>query len=415
VVGTSLQVATTALAQPPQILSAEASPDAGAQPTRLAPIGTFKHERRSQQLVFSPTGARVAHVHGGGVELWQTQPIKRLFSIAETSGLGIRQVFFSPDGLLHYVDGRKHAWITADLQHGTGGKADLISPNGRYAVRTGLREGDEGFAPQFYNATSDVYDLKEKRSVCQFPAIGGLANAAFTSHWFAAQLAATGPQPPKPLAVCEIDAGQALIMPFGDARSISPTLDPNGRWMLVQMGGTRLLGMSQWQESKLFALPLARSAFAKASDNDPYPCAELPCGMPAPLPIAVLPGAKPVVSPDGNWLVDWGNGHSIKLFKSPDMEQVATLAHAPFEKTANRSTGGRRVVFSADSRWMGMQAGTHLYRLDLHSNPLRLQELTPPASDFDLQGIASDGQHWLVLHQPAPGQPLQGALWRTQP
>lgn len=382
---------------------------------RLEPVDTFNNEHRSQQLVFSSNGDRFAHLHDRGLELWQTQPLKRLVSVAETSGLGIRQVLFSLEGQLNYVDGRVHAWITPELQRGSGGKMDLISPDGRYAVRTGLREGDEGFAPQFYNATSDVYDLKEKRSVCQFPAIGWVTNAAFTANWFAAQLAFTGPQPPKPLALCEMATGRALIMPFGDARGIAPTLDPQGRWLLVQVSGARLLGLSDWQESKLFGLPLAQSAFAKNADNKPYPCAELPCGQPAPLPVATLPVTKPVVSPDGNWLAEWGSGQAVKMLRSPDMQQVATFAHAPYETNINRSTGGRRAVFSANSRWMGLQAGRHLYLVDLHSNPLRLQELTPPVRDFDLQGISSDGQHWLVLHNPNPHLPLKGALWRATP
>lgn len=415
-VGTSVHAATplpdqTARTSPPP----GDMPGISVQPTRLESAGALNNEHRSQQLVFSPKGDRFAHVHDRGLELWQTEPLKRLTSVPETSGLGIRQVQFTPNGQLNYIDGRKHAWVTSDLQRGVGGKADLISPDGRYAVRTGLREGEDGFAPQFYNATSDVYDLKEKRSVCQFPAIGGVANAAFTSHWFAAQLAPTGPQPPKPLAVCEMATGRALIMPFGDARSIAPTLDPQGRWLLVHASGTRLLGMSDWQESKLFALPLAQSAFAKNSSNEPYPCAELPCGLPAPLPTAALPDAKPVVSPDGHWLADWGSGETVKLLRSADMQQAATFAHAPYDTNANRSTGGRRVVFSANSRWMGLQAGGHLYRVDLDSTPPRLEELTPPTSEFDLQGIASGGQHWLVLYQPGPQQSLRGALWRTKP
>lgn len=415
-VGTSLQAA--ALLPPP---TAQASPPAAGMPgssiqrTRLDPVGATNNEHRSQQLVFSPKGDRFAHLHDRGLELWQTQPLKRLTSVEETSGLGIRQVQFNPQGQLNYIDGRRHAWVTPDLQRGMGIKADLISPDGRYAVRTGLREGEEGFAPQFYNATSDVYDLQEKRSVCQFPAIGWVTNAAFTANWFAVQLAFTGPQPPKPLALCEMATGRALIMPLGDARNITPTLDPQGRWLLVHTSGARLLGSSDWHEGKLYALPLAQSDFAKNPNNGPYPCAELPCGNTKPSPVATLPESKPVVSPDGNWLLEWGSGQTVQMLKSPDMQQVATFAHASYETNVNQSTGGRRAVFSANSRWMGLQAGHHLYRVDLQSSPLRLQELTPPAGDYDLQGISSDGQYWLVLHNLGPQLPLQGALWRVAP
>lgn len=415
-VGSSVHAATLL---PDQTARASSPPGdmqgTSVQPTRLESAGALNNEYRSQQLVFSPKGDRFAHVHDRGLELWQTQPLKRLTSVQETSGLGIRQVQFNPHGQLNYIDGRRHAWVTSDLQRGLGGKADLISPDGRYAVRTGLREGEDGFAPQFYNATSDVYDLLEQRSVCQFPAIGWVTNAAFTANWFAVQLAITGPQPPKPLALCEMATGRALIMPFGDARTITPTLDPQGRWLMVHASGSRLLGLSDWQESKLFALPLAQSAFAKNPNNEPYPCAELPCGQPAPKPVAALPEAKPVVSPDGTWLAVWGNDQTVRLHKSPDMQQVALLAHGPYHGSINQSTGGRRAVFSANSRWMGLQAGRQLYRLDLQNNPLRLQELTPPAGDFELQGISSDGQYWLLLHHLGPQLPLQGVLWRATP
>lgn len=415
-VGTSVHAATPL---PDQTVRASSPPGdmpgTSIQPTRLESAGALNNEHRSQQLVFSHKGDRFAHVHDRGLELWQTEPLKRLTSVPETSGLGIRQVQFTPNGQLNYIDGRRHAWVTSDLQRGVGSKADLISPDGRYAVRTGLREGEDGFASQFYNATSDVYDLQKKRSVCQFPAIGWVTNAAFTADWFAVQLAFTGPQPPKPLALCEMATGRALIMPFGDARTITPTLDPQGRWLMVHASGSRLLGLSDWQESKLFALPLAQNAFAKTPNNEPYPCAELPCGQPASTPVATLPAAKPVTSPDGNWLADWGNDQTVRMHKSPDMQQVATLAHGPYQGNINQSTGGRRAVFSANSRWMGLQAGRHLYRVDLLSNPLRMQELTPPAGEIDLQGISSDGQYWLVLHSRDPDMPLQGALWHGRP
>ncbi|MFN7152590.1 MAG: hypothetical protein ACK4OE_02780 [Acidovorax sp.] len=415
-VGTSVHSATPLPDQTARASSPPGDmPGTSIQPTRLESAGAIHNDHRSLQLVFSPKGDRFAHVHDRGLELWQSQPLKRLTSAPETSGLGIRQVQFNPHGQLNYIDGRKHAWITPDLQRGMGGKADLISPDGRYAVRTGLREGEDGFAPQFYNATSDVYDLQEQRSVCQFPAIGWVTNAAFTADWFAVQLAFTGPQPPKPLALCEMATGRALIMPFGDARTVTPTLDPQGRWLMVHASGSRLLGLSDWQESKLFALPLAESAFAKNPNNEPYPCAELPCGQPASALVATLPKAKPGTSPDGNWLAEWGSDQTIRMHKSPDMQQVATLAHGPYQGNINQSTGGRRAVFSANSRWMGLQAGRQLYRVDLHSNPLRLQELTPPPGEFDLQGVSSDGHYWLVLHSSGPNMRLQGALWHAKP
>lgn len=415
-VGASLQAAgrrPVHAAQPSA--PAESAGKSIALHTRLEPVAPLTNEHRSQQLVFSPLGDRFALVDDRGLELWQTQPLKRLVRAAETSGLGIRQVQFSPQGQLNYIDGRKHAWVTPGLQRGTGGRADLISPDGRYVVRTGLREGEDGFVPQFYNATSDVYDLREQRSVCQFPAVGRVTNAAFTAHWFAVQLATTGPQPPKPLALCEMATGRALIMPFGHARGLAPTLDPQGRWLLVQASGARAFGMPDWQESKLYALPPAPSAFSKNPSNEPYPCAELPCGRPAPLPVPTLPATQPVVSPDGNWLAEWGSGQTVRLLKSPDMQHLATFAHAPYEPSVNRSTGGGRVVFSANSRWMGLQAGDHLYRVDLNENPLRLQELSPPMGDFELQGISSDGQDWLVRHSLGPRLPLQAALWRIKP
>lgn len=344
--GTSLQAATprpdqTARTSPPR----GDMPDINIQPTRLESAGAIHNDHRTQQLVFSPKGDRFAHVHDRGLELWQTQPLQRLIGIQETSGLGVRQVQFNPQGQLNYIDGHRHAWVTTDLQRGVGGKAELISPDGRYAVRTGLREGEDGFAPQFYNATSDVYDLQEKRSVCQFPAIGWVTNAAFTADWFAVQLASTGPQPPKPLALCDIATGRALIMPFGDARTVTPTLDPQGRWLMVHVSGSRLLGLSDWHDSKLFALPLAQSAFAKNPSNEPYPCAELPCGQPAPAPTVTLPEAKPVTSPDGNWLADLGNGPTVRMHKSPDMQQVATLTHGPYQRSTNQSTGGAERCF----------------------------------------------------------------------
>lgn len=380
---------------------------------RLEPVGSLGGDGGSEQLVFSPTGDRVAHRDVNGLELWSTQPLKRLIRIPRAPLLGLSQLLFSPNGQLHYINGGRHGWITADLGQGIGSKADLLSPNGRYAVRNGPRPGEDDFTPNYYGAVSDVYDLQEKRSVCQFPRVGWLSNAAFTDSWFANQLAPTGPQPPKPLAVCEMATGRAFIMPFGDARRLTPTLDPQGRWLMVHSSGTRLLGMSEWSDRKLFALPFAREAFAKNPDNEPYPCAELPCGHPEPVATAELPPDQPVVSPDGSWLV-YLNHNSIKIFKSPEMKQVATLAHAPYTRPpTNRRTGQQQVAFSTNGRWLGLQVNSHLYRIDLQSSPLRLQELTPPVSDFNLQAISSDGLHWLVQHETEPQRTLQGALWRA--
>ncbi|MFY3386237.1 hypothetical protein [Paracidovorax sp. MALMAid1276] len=405
---------------PPPLATSAAAPaaplaHAQAHATQMELIGTLGGERRSEQLVFSPRGDRFAHVHDAGLELWQTQPLKRLSTATASSGLGIRQVLFSASGQLHFLDGRNHAWITSDLRHGVSNTAvDLLSPDGRHALRTGLREGEDGFIPRFYNATSDVYDLLEQRSVCQFPAIARTANIALTTNWFAAQLAPTGPQPPKPLAVCDLASGRSLIMPFGNARTLVPTLDPESRWLLVHASGPRPIGLPDWQESKLFALPLRQSAFETATSNQAYPCADLPCGQPAALPTKTQLPEHPVVSVDGLWLAEWGSDRTVKLIKGPGMQQVAVFHHARHESGPNHTTGGRRVVFSANSRWMGLQAGAHLYRVDLQHAPLNLEELTPPSGEFDLRGISSDGLHWLVLQMPPARGALRGAVWRTR-
>jgi hypothetical protein len=414
-IGTSVQTDLVRAANA-QVSGPAGSPaDGKTPPTRLVPVGSFNSNHQSQQLVFSPTSDRFAHIDSHGLELWQTQPLRRLAQVASVSGLGIRQVSFSPEGQLNYIDGRTHAWITPGLLHGMGRKADLISPDGRYAVRTGLREDADDFTPQFYNATSDVYDLQEKRSVCQFPPIGTVAKMALTAHWFAVQLAATGPRPPKPLALCEMATGRAFIMPFSDAHSLRPMLDPQGRWLLVRASGTRLFGLPDWQESKLFALPFAQNAFARNTDDPLYPCSELPCGNPDPVQTRELPEGQLHVSPNGSWIASWGNDHSIRLFQGPSVRQVAILAFAPKTQNVNPSAEGRRVVFSANGRWMGVQTGKHLYRVDLQGKPLRLQELTPPEDYFELQDISNDGQNWLVLHRENSSQPsLEGALWRAK-
>ncbi|MFI8615693.1 hypothetical protein ACIGHN_09330 [Acidovorax sp. NPDC077693] len=399
---------------PGNTVDASTSTDTGV--ISLKPLGIFGGKRESFDLVFSTTGERFAYRNHNELELWQTLPLKRLAHVDLQISSFIDQMIFDPTGKFHYIDQNRHHWITNDLQQGTGGNINLLSPNGRYAVRRGPRQSEDNFTPNYHGASSDIYDLQEKRSVCQFPSMGWLSNAAFTNNWFAVQLAFTGPQPPKPLAVCEIATGRALIMPFGDAKNLLPTLDPQGRWLMVHSRGTRFFGLSQWADRALFALPLAQNAFAKNPDDEPHPCAELPCGRPAPLPpVPGLPIMQPKISPDGDWLI-YTDSQSVQIFQNQEMRQVAVLTHAPYQQLVkNVRTGKHVLVFSGNSRWIGLQVNSRLYRIDLKASPLRLQEVAPPINDFNLQAISSDGVHWLVQHETERDKTFQGALWGSVP
>lgn len=386
------------------------------QPSPLQSMGILGTTSESVQANFSPNGERFARRNYKEIELWQTLPLKRLVRVGASNWTAINQILFSANDQLHYIDYDRHRWITPDLQQGTGIKISLLSPDGRHALRITPRDGEDGFEPIYYGATSDVYDLQEKRSVCQFPHIDLLSEPVFGNGWFAAQLASIGPKSPQPLAVCDLATGRAVLMPFDGASRLHPTLDPQGRWLMVHASGTRFLGLSNWSERKIFALPLSQNAFSQNSDNRPYSCVHLPCGHPAPLPVATqLPKFAPLMPPDGSWMVFRGN-ESVQLFGNPDMTHIATLSHATFkEPAADAKTGHYRVVFSANSRFMGLQVNKHLYRLDLQAKPLQLQEVAPPVPDFNLQAISSDGLHWLVQHETGPQQTFQGALWRGSP
>lgn len=387
-----------------------------SQPVPLQSLGMLGTTSESVQADFSPTGERFARRNDKEIELWQTSPLKRLVRVGASNWTAIHQMLFSANGQLHYIDYDRHHWITPDLQQGTGIKMSLLSADGRHALRIAPQDGEDGFEPIYYGATSDVYDLQEKRSVCQFPHIDLLSGPVFANGWFAVQLASVGPRSPQPLAVCELATGRAVLMPFGGASRLYPTLDPQGRWLMVHASGTRFLGLSNWSERKVFALPLAQHAFSHNPDNQPYACVHLPCGNPDPSPMAnQLPQFAPFMSPDGSWLVFRGS-ESLQIFRNPHMAQVAKLPHAAFkDPSADAKTGHYRIVFSANSRFMGLQVNNHLYRLDLQGQPLQLQEMAPPVADFNLQAISSDGLHWLVQHKTGPQQTFQGALWRGNP
>lgn len=398
------------------------TPAPAAQPPRpaaaaLQPVKALGEPgQRSFQLLFSPDGSRFARSSQAGVELWQLQPLRRLGAAANlrqppNPGSGLR---FDTDGWLHYVVDATHAWLTPDLREGRGvDKVAGLSADGRYALRSGSvgaggigRDGRLAGAglPQLYPlARNDAYDLRAHRSACQLPPTAPAGRLAVGGSWLAIQEAAAGPSNPRPLVVCDLAGGQAYLLLSGKAGLLSAAIDPLGRWMAVTASSSDAV------QARLYPLPLRPEEFAV----DPHRTgceAGLPCGEPRPLPTADAPPAHAQPSPDGRWLVGFlDHPPRAVFFDTAALKTAATLEIAP------ANAGGRRLAFSANGRWLALQAGDRLYRADLAVNPPGLLDVQPAAAAaaVELQDIHNDGVHWLLRDAGAtPSGKPAGGLWR---
>ncbi len=190
--------------------------DPSASPLRLELIHSLgANSQRSQRLLFSPDGQRVARLSKEGLELWQIQPARPLMQLArqpvptggKTSQTGWRThetMVFDAAGRLHYLSHANHLWVNPDLTQGASeSDVRMISPDGRYALRYGTVGDKPGQSPpQYSGAADDIYDLQQQRSVCQLPGTAAASPGSFGGQWFAAQLRALGPSIPRPLAGC---------------------------------------------------------------------------------------------------------------------------------------------------------------------------------------------------------------------
>lgn len=399
---------------------------------RVQPLGG--NRQRTQQLLLSPDGRRMAWLSSDGVALWQLQPPQSLAKMSSqkmptlhtSSRTGWRtheSIAFDATGRLHYLSHAAHVWLNPDLTQGASDSdVQAISADGRYALRyntVGDKPGET--PPQYSGARDDIYDLQQQRSTCQLPGTADPGPGAFGGHWFAAQLRALGPSIPRPLVVCDMRSGQVVGMSPSEKRVyMQPFLDPQGRFLRLSTSGEGLFRRN-WAEDKMYALPLPAADFV-IGQGSAFECKVLPCGAPRPLglPENDIPWTRDV-SPDGQWWVRLASQLAqAEFFRWEEGQVPHKVATLPYRSpVASASPPGsrpakHRVVFSHSSRWAALQIEQKLYRVDLQAAKLELAEVHLDAKTaFDLQGIADNGADWLLRDaDEAPPDGSVSGLWR---
>lgn len=389
---------------------------------RLVPAGPLvSGERQSRTLAWSPDGKRFARLLPDRIELWQQSPQQRIAAITEalpgppaTAGPGnaasFYQLLFGPDGRLHYLANGVHGWLDADLRRGSGPPVEQISSDGRHAVSTLRSQGDAAPAQH-------VIDLATGKTVCPLPGVQlDGAVASFGAGWFAARLPSTGPQDPaKPLAVCDLTRGKTLLVPLAGVSFRAPVVDSQGRWMLA--GGWALdLSGGRVARSFVFTLPLDADQTGQGSASASSPgsdlCKTFACGLPTARELKTPMPLEPRVSPDGRWLVEPAAQGGIALFRSPSMQHVALLQSPAGERMPPAS----RLAFSPNGQWLAVQAGQHLYRVDLRQPSPALVPVAIDARIANLHSIGDDGRQWLLsVVKHAEPTLWQEGVWHIAP
>lgn len=382
-------------------------------------------DRMTKQLALSPDGRRVARMTYDTLELWQLQPpqAKPLLTITGQKPHHFTySVAFDPTGRLHYLSSDGYIWLDPDLSRGVGiEKVHQISPDGRYALRSGSVGNKPGqLEPQYYIAQDDIYDLQQRRSVCQLPMMPGsrsdLPEKWFSGHWFAARLRATGPTAPKPLMVCNMGSGEVFAILLHDKLvGMDSSIDPQGHFIQLRVSG-QSFWRGEWMEYKTYALPLQAAEFKVNKDyDDPGP----PYGAPPDMgsPERDIPWSDNI-SPDGQWwvLLAPKAGGQLAFYRREG--RSAHKAGAWLQPALEpKSIDKPRVVFSRNSRWAALQFDEKLYVVDLQADKLEMAEVQVQADagemrSFTLQAIGDNGADWLLVGQGA-GRSMTG-VWRLK-